>query len=102
MHNLDGQVALVTGGGRGLGRTFAVSLARQRMRVAVAARTARQVEETVRLIQSEGHEALSITADVTQQGDVDAMIETIQARFGLLTCLCAMRAWASLSDPRGR
>jgi NAD(P)-dependent dehydrogenase (short-subunit alcohol dehydrogenase family) len=52
--NLTGQVALVTGGGRGLGRAFALALAGAGAQVAVTARTAAQLAETVQLIERAG------------------------------------------------
>ena len=60
---LQGQVALVTGGGRGIGRLIARELADAGMRVAVAARSADQVEETAREIGG-----LAVTADVSKPG----------------------------------
>jgi NAD(P)-dependent dehydrogenase (short-subunit alcohol dehydrogenase family) len=57
---LEGQVGLVTGGGRGIGRGIARELTDAGMRVAVAARSADQVEETAREI-----DGLAVTADVS-------------------------------------
>ncbi len=82
MDQLHGCVALVTGGGCGLGRAFAVALARNGMRVAVAARSANQLEETVELIRSEGHEAISVPTDVTLKAAVETMIDTVEAELG--------------------
>ena len=79
---LEGQVALVTGGGRGIGRLIARELADAGMRVAVAARSAGQVEETAREI-----DGLAVTADVSKQEDVEAMIATVERELGPIDLL---------------
>ena len=60
---LTGQVAIVTGGGRGLGRAFAQALPAAGVKVAITARTASQLNETVALIEEAGGTALAFTAD---------------------------------------
>jgi len=82
MRRLEPGVALVAGGGRGLGRAFAVALAQNGMRVAVAARSADQLAETVSLIRAEGHTAIAIQADITDEPSVNSMAETVEARLG--------------------
>jgi 3-oxoacyl-[acyl-carrier protein] reductase len=74
---LEGQVALVTGGGRGIGRMIARELTDAGMRVAVAARSADQVEETAGEIGG-----LAVAADVSKQGDVEAMTSTVERELG--------------------
>ena len=79
---LEGQVALVTGGGRGIGRMIARELADAGMRVAVAARSAGQVEETAREI-----DGLAVTADVSKREDVEAMTSTVERELGPIDLL---------------
>ena len=79
---LEGQVALVTGGGRGIGRLIARELADAGMRVAVAARSADQVEATAREI-----DGLAVTADVSKLQDVDAMVERVERELGPIDLL---------------
>lgn len=74
--DLSGQVALVTGGGRGLGRAFALALAAAGSRVTVVARSADELAETVRLVEQQGGKARAFTADVT---DAEAMERTFAA-----------------------
>jgi 3-oxoacyl-[acyl-carrier protein] reductase len=79
---LQGQVGLVTGGGRGIGRMIAQELTAAGMRVAVAARSAGQVEETAREIGG-----LAVTADVSKRDDVDAMVATVERELGPIDLL---------------
>ena len=69
---LEGKVALVTGGGRGLGRATAVTLAERGARVVVAARSLQEVEETARLIREQYGvgRSMAIRMDVTRERDV--------------------------------
>ncbi len=79
---LEGQVALVTGGGRGIGRLIARELADAGMHVAVAARTTGQVDETAQEI-----DGLAVTADVSKQEDVEAMKATVERELGPIDLL---------------
>jgi NAD(P)-dependent dehydrogenase (short-subunit alcohol dehydrogenase family) len=79
--SLGGQAALVTGAGRGLGRAFALGLGGAGARVAVVARSADQIAETVRLIQAAGGTAVAIRADVTDPHAVQQM--ALEARQSL-------------------
>jgi NAD(P)-dependent dehydrogenase (short-subunit alcohol dehydrogenase family) len=79
---LEGQVGLVTGGGRGIGRGIARELTDAGMRVAVAARSADQVEDTAREI-----DGLAVTADVSQQAEVEAMVATVERELGPIDLL---------------
>lgn len=65
--SLTDHVAIVTGGGRGLGRSFALALADQGAAVAVVARSEDQLRETVRLIDEAGGSALAVPCDVTDR-----------------------------------
>jgi NAD(P)-dependent dehydrogenase (short-subunit alcohol dehydrogenase family) len=79
---LDGRVALVTGGGRGIGRAIAVGLAAAGARVAVLARSANELEETVSLIGERGTPAFAAPADVSVASQVHAALEAIRDRWG--------------------
>ncbi len=80
--DLEGQVAVVTGGGRGLGRAMAQALATARAKVAVVARSEAQLVETVTLIRKAGGHALAVPADITNRKAVEVMVQTVQHELG--------------------
>ena len=67
---LHGQVAIVTGAGRGVGHAVAMALAREGATVVLAARTRQQLAATAAAIRESGGTALAIPTDVTQDGAV--------------------------------
>jgi NAD(P)-dependent dehydrogenase (short-subunit alcohol dehydrogenase family) len=75
-------VAIVTGGGRGIGRAIAQALAAEGAAVAVAARSADQIRQTACLIGEAGGRALAVRADVTVRDDVDRLLAETEAAFG--------------------
>jgi NAD(P)-dependent dehydrogenase (short-subunit alcohol dehydrogenase family) len=85
--DLRGQVALVTGGGRGLGRAFAQGLAQAGAAVAVLARSADQIAETVSLIAESGGRAIALTADVTDRAAVERAVAEIERQLGPIDLL---------------
>ena len=81
---MEGHVALVTGGGRGIGRGIARELADAGMRVAVSARTREQVEETAREVNG-----LAIVADASKREDVERMVGEVERELGPIDLLVA-------------
>lgn len=85
---LDGRVALVTGGSRGLGLVMAGALAAAGADVAVVSRTTGAAEEAADGIAREtGRRAMGLTADVTDNAQVEQMVRTVAERFGRLDIL---------------
>jgi len=84
---LAGQVAWVTGAGRGIGRATALALAAAGARLAVCARTEHEVEETARTITAAGGEALTRAVDVADEAAVGALVAATLRRYGRLDLL---------------
>jgi NAD(P)-dependent dehydrogenase (short-subunit alcohol dehydrogenase family) len=84
---LEGQVAIVTGGGRGIGRIIARSLAGAGAAVAVVARSRGQVEECATLIERDGGRALAWVADVRDLAAMEEMVAEVEQRLGPVTLL---------------
>lgn len=82
MGTLSGKVALVTGGGTGIGRASAVALAREGARVVVGGRRKAALDETVALIEAEGGQALAVAADVTHEAEVIALVAAATLEYG--------------------
>lgn len=80
----NGEVALITGGSSGIGRATALLFAAEGARVVVASRRAEESEETVRLIQAAGGDALFVKTDVSQAADAEAMVAATVQRYGAL------------------
>jgi 3-oxoacyl-[acyl-carrier protein] reductase len=84
---LQGQVALITGGGRGLGRAMALAFAREGAKIVVAARSEDEVAETAWLIEEAGGEALAVATDVRSVERVEALVEQALGAFGQIDTL---------------
>jgi len=83
---LAGKVALVTGGGSGIGRASALTFAREGAKVVVADMAVEGGEETVRLIQQRSGEAVFVKTDVSRAAEVEALIARAVQTYGRLDC----------------
>ena len=71
---LDGKVAVITGGGRGIGKAVALALAEAGADVVLASRTPSQLEEVAELVRSKGRRSLPIATDVTDKRAVESLM----------------------------
>jgi NAD(P)-dependent dehydrogenase (short-subunit alcohol dehydrogenase family) len=79
-----GKVAFVTGGGTGIGRVTALAFAREGVSVVVAGNARGHVDETARLIEQAGGQALAVTCDVSSAEEVKAALDRTVETFGRL------------------
>jgi NAD(P)-dependent dehydrogenase (short-subunit alcohol dehydrogenase family) len=84
---MSDRVALVTGGGSGIGRAVALALAGAGYAVTIAGRRPAALDETVQIGNSAGGEFLAIPTDISQPDQVEALFERTRERFGRLDVL---------------
>ena len=94
MSTLEGQVAVVTGAGRGIGRALALAFAGEGAAVVCAARTASEVDAVAAQIEGSGGEAVAVPTDVVDRAQVDALFAEVGDRYGQLDLL-ALNAGAN-------
>ena len=80
----DQKVAIITGGSSGIGRATAVALAKDGVKVTIAARRATEGEETVQLVKEAGSEGIFVRTDVTKEDDVKSLVEKTVKVYGRL------------------
>ena len=84
---LDGQVAIVTGAGRGVGEGIAKVLAEAGATVVGTARTSSEIEQTVKAIEEAGGNGLALTADALYRSDSERVVQTAVDEFGRIDIL---------------
>lgn len=101
--DLKGKVALITGGGTGLGKEIGMQLAQEGADIAIAyTKSAKEAEETVAELRALGRRAVAIRADVSVAAEVDAMVETVKRELGRLDILVNNAGYTIFARDFGR
>lgn len=87
MGQLDGKVAIVTGGNRGIGKGIARGLAAEGASLTIAARNAELLEETANELRANGTKVLAVPTDVTDEAQIKALFEKSMSEYGRLDIL---------------
>ena len=98
-YDFSGRVALVTGGGSGLGREVAIGLGKLGASVVVAGRRPDPLQETVDAIHATGHRALAVPTDVTDSSQVNALVDRTVSHFGRIDILINNAGISGADDP---
>lgn len=89
MFKLTGQVAVITGSTKGIGRAIAEEMARAGSRVVISSRKAEACEEVAAAIVKEGHEAIAIPCHIGRRADCEALIAKTREKWGKIdTLIC--------------
>lgn len=98
-NDLAGQVGIVTGGARGLGRAFALGLGQAGMSIAIIDRREDELKETLQLLQRGGGKGTAIAADVSAPHEVTHLVESVEQKLGPIDLLVNNAALAGPAGP---
>ena len=102
MDRLKGKVALVTGGGRGIGRSIALAMARDGAIVAVSSRTTAELDKVAAEARAAGApDALAIQADATKAADQRGAVRAVVEKFGRIDILVNCAGGVTTRTPKG-
>jgi NAD(P)-dependent dehydrogenase (short-subunit alcohol dehydrogenase family) len=87
MEKLSGKVAIITGGGTGIGQGVALMLSGEGCRVVLSGRRKAPLEEVLKKISAQGGEGLVVEGDVSEASDVDRLVSAAQETFGQIDIL---------------
>src|SRR5215210_6466100 len=100
LFDLSGKVALVTGGGRGIGKTIARAYAEAGARLAICGRREEWLTPTYQEFQAAGFECISLVADVTKEDEVDQVVKEVLDKYGQIDILVnnAGQSWGQATE----
>ena len=87
MQGLDGKIAVVTGGGSGLGREFCIELSKEGATVVAADVDSASADETIGLVQGTGGDAMALQVDVANAASAEALVDAVLDRYGRIDVL---------------
>jgi NAD(P)-dependent dehydrogenase (short-subunit alcohol dehydrogenase family) len=101
MQSIEGKVTLVTGASRGIGRSIALCFAKHRSKVAVSARSRKELEGLVSQIKKEGGEALPVPADMAEEAQIKNLVSKTIAHYGAIDVVinnAGLGIWSSVAE----
>ena len=102
MDRLKGKVALITGGGRGIGRSIALAMAREGAVIAVSSRTTMELEEVAAEAMASGApDAMVVKADATKAADQRGAVKAVVEKFGRIDILVNNAGGVTTRTPKG-
>ena len=87
MKRLQDKIAIVTGGGSGIGRGIALALAEEGAKVVVCGRRTNRLKETMEAIQKQGGDTLAVQADISKEADVKRLVQATLEAYGHIDIL---------------
>lgn len=100
MKKLDGQVALVTGAGRGIGRAIALAFSHEGTKVAVTARSENELKQVVDQIEQAGGHAMSVAADMSNRDTPNQVVQQVKKQLGPIEILVPNAGVGSSASPK--